>query len=135
MQKRIKIIYIILSAITFGFIFLFALGYFFGDVDDYGWLFSLIGLITGFISGYFTRNVITISTPLKKIFKLLFVLTFVVTILLMLYGSYGLITMKDLFTGNIYDEMDGLIPLIILFGSFMSLFISLLFGIISKKYE
>ncbi len=49
------------------------------------------------------------------------------------YGTYGILYNQEIVTGRIYDEMDGLIPYLVLLASFPLLLLALVIGLFMKR--
>ena len=71
----------------------------------------------------------------RKSGKTLIAVILVLVIMLLVYGIYGVSTNKELFTGAIYDEMDGIFPYIILLSSLPLILAIPIIGFFMKRKE
>lgn len=117
---------LLLSAVFFGLVSIYLLGYAFGDVDDWGRIFFGVGAVMGLFVGYLLRHS---EVPRSIVWKVNVLLVLAAASLIAI-GYVGLVSGRNPITAARYEELEGLIPLFILLsGSIPSVLALLLWSL------
>ena len=119
--------YLLISLLAFALLGLFVFGALFGDVDDWGIAYILAGAAVGLVFWFFTKNTGTLPAWVGGVLRPITYVSWALALFAALYGSYGLSTNRDLLSGQRYDGMAGMAPLIMLTFAFLSFLVGLLF--------
>jgi len=78
-----------------------------GDVDDWGWLYFLLGIPVGLVVAWLTRSV---ELP-RRVATIAACLLLFTGLGILVWGYLGLTMGRDPITGRSYEELDGLLAL------------------------
>lgn len=97
--------------------------------DSELWTIAVFSVIIGSIIGYFLRDK---YMPGKLGISIIWVLISL-TFLMIIYGIYGAILNKDIFIGNKYEGMAGMLPYLVLISSLIPVFLAYMAKLFTKN--